>query len=134
MDWDVETPLSTTRKKLKARHIPLFSLDDDESVAPDTAAAAAAAAAASLSSSSLSLSALFNHFFRTICRTERVARKENFETWAAALYIYDRFFMQPEDDIPIRRVADVAGGHGLLAWACFCWTTTTATMKIITKV
>ena len=104
VNWDVKTPLSSTRKKLKARHLPLFSLDHDESIASDTA-------------SSLSSSDLFNHFARTICQTERVARKELFETWAAALYLYHQYFITPDDDIPIRRVADVAGGHGLLAWA-----------------
>jgi hypothetical protein len=39
-----------------------------------------------------------------------MARKEVFETWAAALYIDARFSES-------RRIADIAAGHGLLAWA-----------------
>jgi hypothetical protein len=49
-----------------------------------------------------------------------VARKEIFETWASALYIYSTFFGDEAMNHaipPINRVADVAAGHGLLAWA-----------------
>ena len=37
-------------------------------------------------------------------------RKELFETWAAALHIDHHFAMN-------RRIADIAAGHGLLAWS-----------------
>lgn len=53
---------------------------------------------------------LFDEFSRTICLANAVPRKELYEAWATALYIHDRF---PQS----RRVADLACGHGLLAWA-----------------
>ena len=82
--WDETESLSKrARKKLKPRHKHLFSS-----------------------------SSLFDEFASVICETGIMARKEVFETWAAALFIYERFF-----ETTTRRVCDVAAGHGLLAWA-----------------
>lgn len=53
--------------------------------------------------------ALFDQVAHAVCRTGVLPRKELFETWAVALRIQAHF---PE----ARRVADVASGHGLLAW------------------
>lgn len=71
----------SARKKLKSRHLDLFSSP-----------------------------VLFDEFASVVCETGRMARKEVFETWAAALYIDARFSES-------RRIADIAAGHGLLAWA-----------------
>jgi hypothetical protein len=71
----------SARKKLKLRHLSLFSSP-----------------------------MLFDEFASVVCETGIMARKEVFETWAAALHIDARF---PGS----RRVADIAAGHGLLAWA-----------------
>lgn len=73
----------SARKKLKPRHLDLFSSPD-----------------------------LFDEFASVVCETGIMARKEVFETWAAALYI-DAGFPTSRT----RRIADVAAGHGLLAWA-----------------
>jgi len=65
---------------------------------------------------------VFDQFAQAVCNAGVVARKEVFETWASALYIYSSFLSNDDDsgrnDIdPIKRVVDVAAGHGLLAWA-----------------
>ena len=59
-------------------------------------------------------SRLFNGFARAVCQAGRVARKEVFETWAAALHIHS---FLGEGVTGVRRACDVAAGHGLLAWA-----------------
>ena len=52
---------------------------------------------------------LFEELALAVCSTGVVCRKEFLETYAAATLIHARF---PH----IRRVADLAAGHGLLAW------------------
>ncbi|KAJ1618310.1 hypothetical protein T492DRAFT_892273 [Pavlovales sp. CCMP2436] len=52
---------------------------------------------------------LFNSVARAICEAGVLPRKELFETWAVAIRVQAAF---PH----ARRVADVASGHGLLAW------------------
>jgi hypothetical protein len=98
MSWDESTTFSSMhKKKLGRRHLSLF----DRSVSPTR-------------------DHLFDQFARTVCRAGVVARKEIFETWASALYIHSTFFGNEAMNYtipPINRVADVAAGHGLLAWA-----------------
>lgn len=60
---------------------------------------------------------LFDEFAKAVCNAGVVARKEVFETWASALYIHYFFFTQKNNIKTVRRVADIAAGHGLLAWA-----------------
>mmetsp|Transcript_37112 Transcript_37112/g.83571 ORF Transcript_37112/g.83571 Transcript_37112/m.83571 type:complete len:528 (-) Transcript_37112:15-1598(-) len=91
--WDETTTFSSLHnKKLKMRHIDLFAETSDEDYR------------------------LFNGFARAVAQAGRVARKEVFETWASALHIHSGF-LQGEGAAGLRRVCDVAAGHGLLAWA-----------------
>ena len=61
---------------------------------------------------------MFDRFAQSVCNAGVVARKEVFETWASALYIYSLFLSSEVTNInPIRSVVDIAAGHGLLAWA-----------------
>ena len=66
---------------------------------------------------------LFDQFATVICNAGVVARKEVFETWASALYIHYSFLSTDDANYSsnggriIRRIVDVAAGHGLLAWA-----------------
>ena len=67
---------------------------------------------------------LFDEFARAVCHAGVVAKKEVFETWASALYIHSAFLMDGNVESHkktkkscIKRVADIAAGHGLLAWA-----------------
>ena len=96
--WDESTTFSSMhKKKLGLRHLSLFDRSD-----------------------SPTRDHLFNQFAQTVCRAGVVARKEIFETWASALYIHSTFFGDEAMNHampPINRVADVAAGHGLLAWA-----------------
>lgn len=78
------------KKKLKPRHKRLFQ-QEEENTEP---------------SQSL---AMMNELGVVACNTGVVPRKEFFETYAAALAIHTKF---PH----VRRVADLAGGHGLLSW------------------
>lgn len=55
-------------------------------------------------------SSMFDRFAKVVASTGVMPKKELFETWAAALYIDDHF-------VTHRRIADVAAGHGLLAWS-----------------
>jgi hypothetical protein len=115
--WDESVALSSTRKKLKPRHLSLFETTSSSSSLNN------------LSNNNhntdgkLSSFWLFDEFASVVCRTGTVSRKEVFETWAAALFIHERFFgtttrvSSSSLDCDLRRVADVAGGHGLLAWA-----------------
>ena len=94
------------RKKLGKRHLSLFDRRGS----------------ASIGDSAAGLDHLFDQFAQAVCYAGVVARKEIFETWASALYIHSSFFGNEatmiDRDIPrINRVADVAAGHGLLAWA-----------------
>mmetsp|Transcript_17893 Transcript_17893/g.33759 ORF Transcript_17893/g.33759 Transcript_17893/m.33759 type:complete len:490 (+) Transcript_17893:1758-3227(+) len=75
------------KSRLKPRHEALFTPEVDEH---DT-------------------SRLFNQLGRLCCRTGVVSRKEFLETYAAASAIHTAF---PD----VRRVADLASGHGLLGW------------------
>ena len=52
---------------------------------------------------------LFDELALVICKTGIVCRKELFETYAAAIYIHAKF---PD----MKRMADLAAGHGLLSW------------------
>jgi len=52
---------------------------------------------------------LFDELALVACSTEVVCRKELFETYAAATYIHAKF---PH----VKRIADLAAGHGLLSW------------------
>lgn len=81
--WDPSLPLSksSARTKLRRRHLRHFTRQT-----------------------------AFDEFAAVVCEAGVTARKEVFETWAAALYIDEAF-------PAVRRVADVAAGHGLLAWA-----------------
>ena len=91
--WDESTTFSSLHnKKLRMRHIDLFTDTSDDY-------------------------RLFNGFARAVCQAGRVARKEVFETWAAALHIHSGFLGEEGSGLPCRRVCDVAAGHGLLAWA-----------------
>jgi hypothetical protein len=69
---------------------------------------------------------LFDQFATAVCHAGVVARKEVFETWASALYIHYTFLTADNNHTndgssssnrPIKRIVDVAAGHGLLAWA-----------------
>ena len=68
---------------------------------------------------------LFDEFATVVCNAGVVARKEVFETWASALYIHYSFLSTDDANDNdssnggriIRRIVDVAAGHGLLAWA-----------------
>ena len=55
-------------------------------------------------------STVFDRFAKIVCNTGVMPTKELFETWSAALYIDQHFATN-------RRIADVAAGHGLLAWS-----------------
>eukprot|EP00804_Cyclotella_cryptica_P025779 CCRYP_002677-RA/>CCRYP_002677-RA protein AED:0.00 eAED:-0.00 QI:0/-1/0/1/-1/0/1/0/469 len=94
--WNVNTTFASMhKKKLTRRHLPLFDRphsNDDHDF-------------------------LFDKFAKAVCAAGVVARKEVFETWASALYIHDYFLCHQNNKAPLRRVADIAAGHGLLAWA-----------------
>lgn len=94
--WNTtSTFASMHKKKLVRRHLPLFDRphnNDGQDI-------------------------LFDEFAKAVCNAGVVARKEVFETWASALYIHNHFFCNPNIGKPLRRVADIAAGHGLLAWA-----------------
>jgi hypothetical protein len=108
------------KKKLGRRHLSLFDrTTGGGGIYVDSIPAAAAPP----------LDRLFDQFAQTVCRAGVVARKEVFETWSAALYVHSHFFgddakakatataMDIDVSRYINRVADVAAGHGLLAWA-----------------
>jgi|AntRauTorckE5430_2_1112549.scaffolds.fasta_scaffold00175_17 hypothetical protein len=79
---------SRPRSKLRAKHKYLFqnrNITDDSS------------------------SLLFDELALVACSTGVVPRKELFETYAAAIYIHEKF---PH----MKRMADLAAGHGLLSW------------------
>ena len=105
--WDESSTFASMHgKKLKQRHLQLFDrpFNDDNTVENDN---------------------LFDQFAKAVCMAGVVAQKEIFETWASALYIYSSFLSRERTNNdgnhvpvkPIKRVVDVAGGHGLLAWA-----------------
>jgi hypothetical protein len=77
---------SKPRKKLQGRHKYLFLQND--------------------TSTSLSL---FDELAIVACETGVVPRKELLETFCAATFIHAKF---PQ----VRRIADLAAGHGLLSW------------------
>jgi hypothetical protein len=132
MSWNSTTTFASMhKKKLGKRHLSLF--DNRYQVA----AAATATADHDLTTISTATTTrqeddyLFNEFASAICHANVIPRKEVFETWSAALHIHHSFFgdnapsimmtNNNDDDwnvvVPIRRVVDVAAGHGLLAWA-----------------
>ena len=98
VEWDEPTTFSSMhKKKLGLRHLSLFDRSD-----------------------SPTRDHLFDQFAQTVCRAGIMARKEIFETRASALYIHSTFFGNKAMNHampPINRVADVAAGDGLLAWA-----------------
>ncbi|KAL3803953.1 hypothetical protein ACHAW5_001730 [Stephanodiscus triporus] len=106
--WDEATTFSSMhKKKLGRRHLSLFDRRCDDGTGGS-------------SGGSPTRDHLFDQFAQTVCHAGVVARKEIFETWAAACYIYSSFFGDEaiNNEMPqINRVADVAAGHGLLAWA-----------------
>lgn len=75
------------RRKLKRKHKHLFPTTNDDDYFLN----------------------VFHTLARIACETEVVPRKELFETYSAALYIHNHF---PD----CKRIADLAGGHGLLSW------------------
>lgn len=62
------------------------------------------------SSSHHSSKSLFEDFVQTVCSTSTIPRKELYEAWSSALIIHEHF---PH----LKRIADVACGHGLLSWS-----------------
>ena len=120
--WDESTSLQKARKKLRPRHKSLFDATRNES--DDSGSSSS-----NYDSTKLSL-ALFDEFASVLCQTGVMPRKEVFETWSAAIYMHSEFFKQSysyakntntvsemSDNANVRRVCDVAGGHGLLSWA-----------------
>mmetsp|Transcript_82502 Transcript_82502/g.123812 ORF Transcript_82502/g.123812 Transcript_82502/m.123812 type:complete len:489 (+) Transcript_82502:145-1611(+) len=88
------------RRKLKERHMKLFPelQDDNDEDGHDI-----------VDKNDFYYTQMLNKLGLMACRTGVVPRKELLETFAAATYIDAKF---PQ----IRRVADVAAGHGLLSW------------------
>jgi len=122
--WDKSSTFaSMQKKKLSRRHLHLFDrtngTDNTSSVKDDD----------SSNDNNISVVAddLFDQFATAVCHAGVVARKEVFETWASALHIHYTFLTDdnPTDSSssssssgrPIKRIVDVASGHGLLAWA-----------------
>ena len=104
--WETSDTFRGMRgKKLGRRHLPLFG----EGQPPDEDRGARRR------------DRLFDRFARVVCCAAVIPRKEIFETWAAALYIHAQYLSgeaaAAAAATPVRRVADVAAGHGLLAWA-----------------
>ena len=109
--WDDSSTFASMHgKKLKQRHLKLFdrTLNDDDN------------------DNVVHYDNLFDQFAKAVCMAGVVGQKEIFETWASALYIYSSFLSSESINDgnnsssklqQIRRVVDVAGGHGLLAWA-----------------
>jgi hypothetical protein len=89
------------RAKLKGRHKHLFQQAQNVSTPTTTNST-------NITTTTTTLT-LLNELGTIACETGVVPRKELFETYAAALYMQDRF---PH----VQRVADLAGGHGLLSW------------------
>ena len=54
---------------------------------------------------------IFGAFAAAVCSAGVLPRKELYECWAVASVVHERF---PRAE----RVADLAAGHGLLAWTC----------------
>ena len=106
--WDESSTFaSMSKKKLSRRHLHLFDRRKKEEVVDHYEYQ----------------DHLFDKFATVICNAGVVARKEVFETWASALYIHYAFISTDDangssnSDRIIRRIVDVAAGHGLLAWA-----------------
>jgi hypothetical protein len=97
------------RAKLKERHKHLFQ-QDRNGLTPNTTTSNSTNNSTTKNNTSWTTSlTLLNELGTIACETGVVPRKELFETYAAALYMQDRF---PN----VQRVADLAGGHGLLSW------------------
>jgi hypothetical protein len=91
--WNTNSTFTSMhKKKLAQRHLSLFDASHNNG------------------------DVLFDEFATAVCNAGVVARKEVFETWASALHIHD-FFFNRRSNKSLRRVADIAAGHGLLAWA-----------------
>jgi hypothetical protein len=86
------------RSRLKPEHAHLFG-----------GVGASNHSSSSAACSNSSSTQLFNELALACCSTGVVCRKEFFETYAAAALIHARF---PH----MKRVADLAAGHGLLSW------------------
>jgi hypothetical protein len=111
---------SMHKKKLSRRHLHLFERNVATGAADDNSS--------NNSSAATYQDELFDQFATAVCHAGVVARKEVFETWASALYIHYTFLTADNNDTddgvgssssnrPIKRIVDVAAGHGLLAWA-----------------
>ena len=101
--WDESSTFASMhKKKLRRRHLQLFDRSNK-------------------TKGGMNNDLLFDQFAQAVCNAGVVAQKEVFETWASALYIYSSFLSSESANCnnikPIHRVADIAGGHGLLAWA-----------------
>ena len=101
--WDESSTFASMhKKKLRRRHLQLFDRSNK-------------------TKGEMNYDMLFDQFAQAVCNAGVVAQKEVFETWASALYIYSSFLSSESANCnnikPIHRVADIAGGHGLLAWA-----------------
>ena len=109
--WDESSTFaSMSKKKLSRRHLHLFDRKRRKT-------------ASSTTKHNEYQDHLFDEFATVVCNAGVVARKEVFETWASALYIHYSFLStdyandSSNSDRIIRRIVDVAAGHGLLAWA-----------------
>ncbi|KAL7471450.1 hypothetical protein ACHAXS_011787 [Conticribra weissflogii] len=111
--WDESSTFSSMhKKKLAKRHLPLF----DRTTLQTTQLHEGG------TEMDFEHDHLFDKFAQVVCNAGVVARKEVFETWASALYIHASFLLggnssKTKDSKSVRRVADIAAGHGLLAWA-----------------
>ena len=114
--WDESSTFSSMhKKKLNRRHLHLFDRSNNSVSEKDNNI--------SKSGTSIYQDDLFDKFATAVCHAGVVARKEVFETWASALYIHYTFLRNDNSSEnssgiePIKRIVDVAAGHGLLAWA-----------------
>jgi hypothetical protein len=125
--WNSTTTFASMhKKKLGMRHVSLFDHRHRQHQAADPKKPTITAT----TNTTRCEDYLFDEFASAICHANVIPRKEVFETWSAALHIHSSYFgddsttmtMNAHDDewnavVPVRRVVDVAAGHGLLAWA-----------------
>jgi hypothetical protein len=100
---------SRPRRKLKQRHMELFQQQQQQQQQQQPENTRRSDAEDNDNNNSRYYTRMLNELGLMACRTGVVPRKELLETFAAATYIDAKF---PQ----IRRVADVAAGHGLLSW------------------
>mmetsp|Transcript_37196 Transcript_37196/g.78475 ORF Transcript_37196/g.78475 Transcript_37196/m.78475 type:complete len:578 (+) Transcript_37196:236-1969(+) len=112
--WDESSTFASMhKKKLGQRHLKLFDRSDNAAFDGNHVINSTISGVEDFTHDHV-----FDQFAQTVCHAGVVARKEVFETWASALYIYS-YFLSGEacEGRSIKRVVDVAAGHGLLAWA-----------------